>query len=395
VNFDLVIFCIFILLITVFLIFKRKKVEIQKIIFPVLYVIIYRTSFGLKFIEKISSRYRELVKTLGYCFIGFGFVGMIWVSLSILLSMISFFIAPKTTEVGMVLVLPGTNIPGIGYLSFFYFIISISFLALVHEFGHGILIRAHNLVLKSSGFAFFSIFLPIIPAAFVEPDEKKMSKKESHIQYSILSAGPITNVLFSIFFLLILMFVMAPIEEKITEPTGFSFDVMPNYPAAIAGLVNGTVLDSFNGAKVNDSQNFLEQLRYCSKPNEKVTVGNPNNTYEMTTTSNPDNSEKAFIGVSNIKNEAKVKKEYERFGGIFFWLKGLFKWLYLLNLLIGLVNLLPIYITDGAKMLFVALQDIIKDKKRALKIWSVINLMFVLLVLIGTSATYLKKFGLF
>jgi len=188
---------------------------------------------------------------------------------------------------------------------------------------------------------------------------------------------------------------MTPIEEKITEPTGFSFDVTPNYPAAMAGLVNGTVLDNFNGAKVNDSQRFLEQLRYCSKPNDKVTVGNSNSSYEITTTSSPEDSNKAFIGVSNIKNEAKVKKEYEKFGGIFFWLKGLFRWLYLLNLLIGLVNLLPIYITDGAKMLFVALQDIMKDKKKALKVWSAINLMFVLLVLIGTSATYLKKFGLF
>lgn len=53
-NFDLIAFSIFILLITVFLIIKRKRVELQKIIFPILYVIMYRTSVGLKLMDKIS-----------------------------------------------------------------------------------------------------------------------------------------------------------------------------------------------------------------------------------------------------------------------------------------------------------------------------------------------------
>ena len=153
--------------------------------------------------------------------------------------------------------------------------------------------------------------------------------------------------------------------------------------------------ENFNGEKVNDSERFLEQLRYCTGPNKTISIGNENNTYNIVTTSSPDDSQRGFIGISNTKNEARVKEEYKSFAGTFFWIKDLLKWMYMLNLLIGLVNLLPIFITDGAKMLYTAIESIVKNKKKALSLWSAINLLFVLLIIIGTSATYLKKFGLF
>jgi membrane-associated protease RseP (regulator of RpoE activity) len=392
-NFDHIAFIIFIVAITIFLIIKRKKVEVQKILFPFLYFILYRTNFGLKWMDRISSKHRELVKLFGYISIGFGFVGMIFISFQILFSMLKFFIAPKITEVGMVLVLPGTIIPGIGYLSFFHFLIAILILAIVHEFAHGVVIRAHDLKVKSSGFAFLGIFLPIVPAAFVEPNERKLLKQKPHIPYSVLSAGPIANIVLAIFFLLILMFVMAPIEDRITDPTGFTFDVTQDYPADIGGLESGMLINSFNGEKVEDYNLFIDKLGSCTGPNEVIKLGSEGKEYEITTIEHPEDSSKGFIGVTRIRNEGKIKNE--KIGAIFFWFKGLFKWLYLLNIAIGLINLLPIYLTDGAKMLYVALVGSVKSKKRALKIWSMINLVFVILIFVGLFATYLKKFGVF
>ena len=138
-------------------------------------------------------------------------------------------------------------------------------------------------------------------------------------------------------------------------------------------------------------------MYYCVGPGETITLGSKSKgeNYEITTVEHPEDDSRGFIGVTTIKNEGKIKDKYDMFGGMFFWLKGLLKWLYLLNLFIGLMNLLPIYITDGAKKLLVMFQSSMKDKKKAIKIWSAINWLFVLLILIGLFATYLKKFGLF
>jgi membrane-associated protease RseP (regulator of RpoE activity) len=394
-NFDHIAFIVFIALITLFLIFKRKKVAVQKLLFPLFYFVIYRTNIGIEWMDRVSKKHRNLVQLFGYSCIGFGFVGLVFISATILGSMIKFFLAPATTDVGMVLVLPGTTIPGIGYLSFFYFIISILILAVVHEFAHGVVARAHDLEIKSSGFAFLAVLVPIIPAAFVEPDEKKLMKREPVVQYSILSAGPISNVVLALVFLLLMVFVMAPIENRITEPTGFSFGVTPGLPADIAGLESGMLIDSFEGVPVEDVNLFLEKVRYYTGVNETVVLGSAGVNYSVVTTEHPDDSSRGFLGVTNIRNEGKVKEGYKRFSGVFFWINGLFWWLYLLNISIGLINLLPIYITDGAKMLYTAILGSIKNEKRALKMWNFINLLFVLLIIAGLFATYLKKFGLF
>jgi membrane-associated protease RseP (regulator of RpoE activity) len=394
-NFDHIAFIVFIALITLFLISKRKKVAVQKLLFPLFYFVIYRTNIGIKWMDNVSKKHRNLVQLLGYSCVGFGFVGMIFISITILASMIKFFLAPATTDVGMVLVLPGTTIPGIGYLSFFYFIISILILAVVHEFAHGVVARAHDLEIKSSGFAFLAAIVPIIPAAFVEPDEKKLMKREPVVQYSILSAGPISNVVLALIFLVLMGFVMTPIENRITEPTGFSFGVSPGLPADIAGIESNVLIDSFEGVPVEDSSLFLEKVRYYTSPNETIILGSKGINYSVITIEHPEDNSRGFLGVTNIRNEGKVKEKYSKFGGVFFWIQGLFWWLYLLNVSIGLINLLPVYITDGAKMLYTAIHGSIKNEKKALKIWNFVNLLFVMLIIVGLFATYLKKFGLF
>ena len=222
-----------------------------------------------------------------------------------------------------------------------------------------------------------------------------MAKTEPYIQYSILSAGPMANIIISFVFLLILMFVIAPIQDHITEPVGFSFNVTKDYPAAISGITSRMLIDSFNGEKVSDSEKFLEKMRYCSKPGETIMLGSGEKKFSVVAKENPSDKSKGFIGIEGIKNEVKIKKGYERYEHILSWFRWLFWWLYILNISIGFVNLLPIYITDGGKMLFVALDSTIQNKKKAMKIWHYINLLFVLLVVVGTLATYLKQYGLF
>ncbi|MDO8740947.1 MAG: site-2 protease family protein [Candidatus Woesearchaeota archaeon] len=400
---DIVSISVFVLLMAFFLYKKRDKISIEKIVYPALYMIMYRTSFGLKFMNSVAKKRRNLVQFLGYTFIGLAFLGMVYISVAIIVVIIMFLIKPAAVDTGFVLVLPGTSIPGIGYLSFWYWIISIFILAIVHEFAHGIVARAHDLDLKSSGFAFLAIFLPVIPAAFVEPDEKKLVKRKDIVQYSVFAAGPMANIILAFIIFLLMPYVWnpsayAPFEIKITEPVGFSFSV-PNAtaPSAIAGIQSGMIFNSIDNVNGTESLLFLRTM-LSLKPNQTVVLGSvEGKTYSVLTIEHPDLKGAGYFGVNlnSIKNERMIKNEYKSISPAYYWFKGLFKWLFILNFLIGLANLLPLGIVDGGRMLQVALHNIMKDKKKANKVWGFITILFVLLLVVGLAGHYLKVWGLF
>lgn len=378
---------LFVIFLAVFIFLKRKNIVLQKILYPFLYLILYRSNFGIKFMNRFAKKYRELIIFFGYCCIGLSIVGMFLISYSIIMMIVNMIIAP-TPQPGVALVLPFTNVPGIGYLSFFHWIIAIFILAIVHEFAHGIVAKAHGLPIKSSGFAFFAILAPIIPAAFVEPDEKKLSKAKDTAQYSVFAAGPIINILVAFLILITLMPGMTAIENRITDPAGLSFDLInETYPAAQAGMEKG-IIYSVNGEQVLDYDSFLDSI-YGIKPNEEITISTDKGEYTFITAVSPDNPKKGFIGIMPIKNERTVKPKYSWLKSPFDWTKDLIKWLFLLNFFIGLFNLLPLGIVDGGRILKTFLSKIISDQKKAGKIWGFISLFFLLLLLFGLVTTYL------
>ena len=75
-NYDLLSFFIFIVLISIFLYVKRKHLDLQKLLFPVFYLLLYRTNFGINFIDRVVKKYKELIKLIGYICIGFSFLGI-------------------------------------------------------------------------------------------------------------------------------------------------------------------------------------------------------------------------------------------------------------------------------------------------------------------------------
>ncbi|MEM3370617.1 MAG: site-2 protease family protein [Candidatus Woesearchaeota archaeon] len=398
-NYDILAFLVFIAVLSIIMLKNKKKLTVQKIVYPIIYIILYKTRLGLGLMKRISDRYRRVIILLGYCFIGFAFAGMLFISYNILRTMLKFLISPATTETGMALIYPGTQIPGIGYLSFSYWLVGLFLIALVHELAHGIMASAHNLKIKSSGFAVLGIIAPVFPAAFVEPDEKEMKKKSPIQQYSILAAGPIINIILAMIIFAALPYVadssnntLAPFEDKLTTPTGFAFTVInSSVPAGIAGIPNNTIFNTFNGVQVNSSEYFITQLYYCVKPGQQVTLSNNNASYSLITSQHPSNPNRAYLGIQNIKNIREVNPKYKGIYPAYSWLKELIRWIFLFNLFIGLTNLLPIFVTDGARILQVALLDIYSNKKRADKIWKVINLAFLLLVIMGLLAPIIQK----
>ena len=111
---------------------------------------------------------------------------------------------------------------------------------------------------------------------------------------------------------------------------------------------------------------------------ETIYFGTENDTYAVVT---EDFDNRSMVGVTNIKNEVKFKDNYLWMKGIFTW-KFSFLWiLFWLNLLIGLVNLLPLAITDGGRMLKVTLEKILPEKRAKLIFLIVSYLMFFSIVL--------------
>ncbi len=393
-TFDVTLFVIFIVLLSTILLIKRKQLVLQKIIHPILYIIMYRTTWGLNLMDRISTKYRAIVKFFGYVSIGIGFAGMLYISLGIISFVVKLILQPAAGTAGVSFVLPFTNIPGIGYLSFTHWILAIFVLALVHEFSHGVVARAHNVPVKSSGFAVFGILIPLIPAAFVEPDEKKLSRKSDIVQYSVFAAGPMANLVLAFLILMAFPYVgdmtnstLAPFEGAITSPAGFSYEILADYPAEKAGMTDG-IITSMNDKQIEDYTDFYTSAA-CIAPGDEITLGTKDNTYTFKVGTNPDNPEKGFMGIKPTQNEREINPEYASIAPYYYWIRGFIKWLFLLNFFIGLANLLPLGIVDGGRMLQTALHTMFDDKNHAKKLWGIISVLFLGGLLFALAVNYI------
>src|SRR3989338_4141404 len=377
---------LFYLLIILFLVFNRKKITTQA-----KFIILYRTKWGLQWMDKYSKKFREWVILLGYIGVGAGYVGLLVISYVLIKNLVDLVTKPAAVS-GVSLVLPGINVPGLGVLQFWYWIIAIFIIALVHEFSHGIVARAHNVEVKNTGIVFFG---PIL-GAFVEPNEEKMRKEKDITQYSILAAGSFSNILLAIVAIACLSFIFPQLQQSMVEPTGFTFAsyVNESLPFAQAGIATGTVITGINDKNTVTFQEFSDELAY-HQPAEMVTIKTVDKDYEVTLAQNPDNARKAFLGIQDITNKFDVKEKYTvgMWNVTYFvigWIAGLLRWLSLLSLGIGLFNLLPLPIVDGGRMAQVFLHRL-KGPEVGEKRYRQISLFFLLVLLLNLFFPLLVK----
>lgn len=378
----------------IFLIIKRKSITIQKIfLFPLLYFAMYKTKIGLKFMERFAKKFSRALKHIGYFAIFIGFFGMIIITYALIKNAYNLLTKPDAVP-GAALVLP-FEVKGAFYVPFFYWIVSIFIIALVHEFSHGILAKRYNMKIKSSGFAFLGILLPIIPAAFVEPDENELRKRPAKQQLSVFAAGPFSNILLAFIIVGITALIAAPILNSIIETNGVLVSGLIKekiYPAEQAGITENEIIKSIDNIEIAELANFSNILK-TKKPGDTIILETNKSTYNITLTENPENKSKAYLGVyvqQNTKIKENFIKKYGKFTPfVIIWLMGLLYWLYVLDLGIGLFNLAPIGPLDGGRMLLVALQQFFK-KEKAIKYWKNIGIFFFVLVLINIMFAFVR-----
>ena len=153
---------------------------------------------------------------------------------------------------------------------------------------------------KNTGLVLFG---PII-GAFVEPVEKRLRKGKDITQYSVLAAGAFSNIILALVAVLLLNFVFMPLQQNMVEPTGFTFDQYydETYPFAQAGIQPGTLITGIDGTKTSQFQQFSEKL-VCTQPGETISVMTSEKNYEIALTASPDNPQKSFLGIQQIRNE--------------------------------------------------------------------------------------------
>ena len=57
---------VFILFMLVFLYIERKKIDLQRIFFPILYFAMYKTKVGLKTMDRGAKTFPKLLKTISF-----------------------------------------------------------------------------------------------------------------------------------------------------------------------------------------------------------------------------------------------------------------------------------------------------------------------------------------
>ena len=381
---------IFFILMTIFLIVKRKNIHIQKIFFPILYFAMYKTQIGVKGMDSFAKRFKKALHWLSYISIAIGFIGMAVIVVSLVHNLWRIITAPGASA-GVALVLP-FKVKGGFYVPFFYWIISIFLIALVHEFAHGIYARLHGMKIKSSGFAFLNIIIPILPAAFVEPDEKELMKASRKKQLDVFAAGPFSNIVFAFISLGVLMLLSGPIAGGIIENTGVGItglmDEGSNYPAEMGGMGIGEVITEVRDIEIASVNDFLGAMENAS-PGDTISITTTVKNYEIELGEHPENESIALLGVM-VNQDTGIKESFvggKHLGSFILWFMGLIYWLFVLNLGIGLFNLAPLGPIDGGRMLLVTLEKYM-SKKRAATIWKNVSFVFLLLIVVNILAAF-------
>lgn len=258
-------------------------------------LIILKTQKGQSLLEKLSR---------------FRFISILsWISLilmpifsilavSILLLTASVYLSfPEVREIARetgpqgALLIPGIN----PYLPIIYGWIAIFIGLVIHELSHGVVAKAVDIPVRSSGILFF-LFLPI--GAFVEVDDTKLDSASFKKSGRIIAAGAGSNIVVGLIALILLVGVvntMEPVADGIPVSK-----IVVDSPANIAGLLPGDIITHLNDIPVDDSTVFSQNFNNFSPGDEIILTVNRQSVqydYEIILSSRPENPEEPFIGI--------------------------------------------------------------------------------------------------
>ena len=258
-------------------------------------LIILKTQKGQSLMEKLS-KFRFILILSWISLILMPIFSIL--AVSILLLTASLYLSfPEVREIARetgpqgALLIPGIN----PYLPIIYGWIAIFIGLVIHELSHGVIAKAVDIPVRSSGILFF-LFLPI--GAFVEVDDTKLDSVSFKKSGRIIAAGAGSNIVVGLMALILLVGVV-----KTMEPVADGIPVskiVVDSPANMAGLLPGDIITHLNGIPVDDSNVFSQNFNNLSPGDEIIlTVQRQSVQYDypIILSSRPENSEEPFIGI--------------------------------------------------------------------------------------------------
>ena len=368
-------------IIILLIIIYRKKFEFQGRI-----IAIRRTGFGIEWMKRFAAKNKELLKILGYCGIGVGFLLMVFMFGFVFYALWQFFQVPDAPPAFSPL-LPGVNIPGIDFMIPLWVILPLFVVVLLHEMGHGVVAKAHGIPITSTGFVLFGP----LPGAFVEPDEKKIAKANDVVKYSIFSAGPFANMLTLLVTIVLLFAVFNPAMGAMQEPVGFSVSgVAEGFPAAAAGVSTQAIYNEVNGETVMSPEELLA-IMIVTQPGDSLSLTDTDgNTIELIADEHPDYAGRGYLGVTGIAPEVATKSSVPQWLFVIVqFLRDFVAWVGILSFGLGAVNLLPLGPVDGGRMIQLAFTSVYGKKKGSVY-WVKLGIFLFIIVLFLIIAPILK-----
>jgi membrane-associated protease RseP (regulator of RpoE activity) len=293
-------------------------------------ILLWRTKRFNDFIDSVSKKGEKIWNVYSIIGIGAAVVGMITVFYFLFSNAIKVLLSPEPSP-GVGFVIPGVTVP------FWYSIIGLIVVLIVHEGSHGIIARANNIKLKSTGLALFVA----IPGAFVEPDEEELKKTSRLTRMKVYAAGSMANFVTALIAFVLIMGVINPL----LTPSGIQVVSIEDSSSAFGLLSQGDIITEINGIKIETLQNFYDIMQ-DTKPGDQLNIVSDKGLFNITLSDHPREPGKGYIGIvtSQYYNSPINMKILTPISGVLFWV-------FLLNFNIGLINLFPLpFLFDGGKI---------------------------------------------
>ncbi|ALU12458.1 hypothetical protein EYM_04000 [Ignicoccus islandicus DSM 13165] len=261
---------------------------------------------------------------------------------------------PKTQKsVTLVPLLPGITISFSRLLSILW-IIGLSIV--IHEYMHYWSSIKQGVSVKSAGIGWAFVF----PIAFVEPDENELLRAPLLKRIRIYAAGPAANMFLALLTYLIIW--------NLLKPGIFVIDVVEGSPAWNCGIMKGDVILSINDIEVKS----LYKLKELISNNEvlKIKILRGNKVIEII--AKPEKGKLGIIVLPFVPAWPLSSLPLEMLQAVvssLVWLNGI-------NLGLAVINALPLFISDGGRVL----TDVGQEFKKFEKVTLVVQALTVFLV---------------
>lgn len=350
----------FFAIIGILLVLNRKKIEFRN------GMAIWRWRRGRNSMDRWIFSHRKFLEAFGTVGVAVGFIIPAIVVVAIVGAIFQ-------GQQGAALILPtagGFEYPTSAILGvpFWFWLVSIFVVLTVHEPMHAIFSRLAGVPVKSWG---IMTFLVVPLGAFVDPDERKISRLKVMQKLKIFAGGSFGNFLTAgVFLLLIIAAGMTMFQLDVVQTT-------PGTPAGEAGI-EGTLV-AVGGSEIRNVGD-LSAVLDRTPPGSEVTVITDRGEYKVTTISDPSGGPGSYLGVSL---QSALRPQYAEHSAVVFTLLQLFRWLFIFNMGVGAINMLPIRPLDGGHVYYTLLQKLFKDDRKANYGISVLSVIFISIVLMS------------